>query len=110
MSVVLNAPEAPPLPKPYITRARAPLTRSVTVHNEFGEVSETQIPAERALTIYLDKKELVTLMTLGAEPEWLVLGFLRNQRLIDSLDDWRRRTGRARRGRRQNPRQCPGGD
>jgi FdhD protein len=58
----------------------------VTVHNEFGEVSETQIPAERALTIYLDKKELVTLMTLGAEPEWLVLGFLRNQRLIDSVD------------------------
>jgi FdhD protein len=38
------------------------------------------------LTIYLDKKELVTLMTLGAEPEWLVLGFLRNQRLIDSVD------------------------
>jgi FdhD protein len=34
----------------------------------------------------LDKKELVTLMTLGAEPEWLVLGFLRNQRLIDSVD------------------------
>jgi FdhD protein len=56
------------------------------VYNEFGEVSETQIPAERALTIYLDKKELVTLMTLGAEPEWLVLGFLRNQRLIDSVD------------------------
>jgi FdhD protein len=56
------------------------------VTNEFGEVSETQIPAERALTIYLDKKELVTLMTLGAEPEWLVLGFLRNQRLIDSVD------------------------
>jgi FdhD protein len=34
----------------------------------------------------LDKQELVTLMTLGAEPEWLVLGFLRNQRLIDSVD------------------------
>ena len=87
MSAVLNAPEAASaLPKPHLTRARAPLTRSVTVTNEFGEVSETQIPAERALTIYLDKKELVTLMTLGAEPEWLVLGFLRNQRLIDSVD------------------------
>ncbi|MEY3522493.1 MAG: Protein FdhD [Pseudomonadota bacterium] len=86
MSVVLNAPEAASAPlKPHITRARAPLTRSVPVCNEFGESSETQIPAERALTIYLDKKELVTLMTLGAEPEWLVLGFLRNQRLIDSV-------------------------
>jgi FdhD protein len=81
---------------------------------------ETQIPAERALTIYLDKKELVTLMTLGAEPEWLVLGFLRNQRLIDSVDqiesitvDWtigEGETGRTRCGRCQNPRQCPGGD
>jgi FdhD protein len=58
----------------------------VAVCNEFGETSETQIPAERALTIYLDKQELVTLMTLGAEPEWLVLGFLRNQRLIDSVE------------------------
>jgi FdhD protein len=73
-------------PKPLITQARAPLTRKVQVRNEFGAQAETSIPAERALTIYLDKKELVTLMTLGAEPEWLVLGFLRNQRLIDSVD------------------------
>jgi len=43
------------------------------------------IPAERALTVYVDKRELVTLMTLGAHPEWLVLGYLRNQRLIGAL-------------------------
>lgn len=87
MSAVLTDFSAPPAhPKPALTRARASLTRTVQVCNEFGEQSETQIPAERALTIYLDKKELVTLMTLGAEPEWLVLGFLRNQRLIDSVD------------------------
>ena len=72
--------------KPRLTSARVPLTRSVTVRNEFGEVSETAIPAERALTVYLDKRELVTLMTLGGDPELLVLGFLRNQRLIDSVD------------------------
>jgi FdhD protein len=87
MSAVVNAPV--PIsgwPKPLITQARAPLTRKVQVRNEFGAQAETSIPAERALTIYLDKKELVTLMTLGAEPEWLVLGFLRNQRLIDSVD------------------------
>ena len=42
------------------------------------------IPAERALTLYVDKRELVTLMTLGAHPEWLVLGYLLNQRLIES--------------------------
>jgi len=75
---------APTLHKPRLTRARVPLTRRVSVRNEFGEVSETAIPAERALTVYLDKRELVTLMTLGGEPELLVLGFLRNQRLIDS--------------------------
>jgi len=77
---------APTLQKPRLTRARVPLTRRVSVRNEFGEVSETAIPAERALTVYLDKRELVTLMTLGGEPELLVLGFLRNQRLIDSAD------------------------
>lgn len=84
MSVVMNVPPSSET-KPHTTRARAPLTRSVSVRNELGEWSDTPIPAERALTIYLDKKELVTLMTLGAEPECLVLGFLRNQRLIDSV-------------------------
>ena len=83
MSAVLSEPA---VRKPRLTRARAPLTRRVTVRNEFGEVSDTSIPAERALTVYLDKRELVTLMTLGGEPELLVLGFLRNQRLIDSVD------------------------
>ncbi len=72
--------------KPRLTHAQVPLTRRVSVRNEFGEVSETAIPAERALTVYLDKRELVTLMTLGGEPELLVLGFLRNQRLIDSVE------------------------
>ena len=77
---------ASPSRKPRLTQAQAPLTRQVSVRNEFGEVSQTSIPAERALTVYLDKRELVTLMTLGGRPEWLVLGFLRNQRLIDSVD------------------------
>ncbi len=75
-----------PALKPRLTRAQVPLTRKVTVRNEFGEISETAIPAERALTVYLDKRELVTLMTLGGEPELLVLGFLRNQRLIESVE------------------------
>ncbi|MFM9879035.1 MAG: formate dehydrogenase accessory sulfurtransferase FdhD [Burkholderiaceae bacterium] len=69
---------------PLLTHALAALTAQVTVINELGERTSTSIPAERALTIYVDKKELVTLMTLGAHPEWLVLGYLRNQRLVDS--------------------------
>jgi FdhD protein len=71
---------------PVLTEARAPLTRSVEVVNEHGEQETISIPAERALTVYVDKRELVTLMTLGAHPEWLVLGYLRNQRLVESVD------------------------
>lgn len=59
----------------------------MSVVNEFGERDTVSIPAERALTVYVDKRELVTLMTLGANPELLVLGFLRNQRLVTSVDE-----------------------
>ena len=67
---------------PRLTQARAPLTSAAQAINEFGQLIDIAIPAERALTIYVDKRELVTLMTLGAEPELLVLGYLKNQRLI----------------------------
>ncbi len=73
--------------RPALTQARAPLTCQTTVMNEFGQVVDLAIPAERPLTVYVDKRELVTLMTLGARPEWLVLGYLRNQRLVPSLAD-----------------------
>ncbi len=72
---------------PTLTQARAPLTQEIDAVNEFGEITTASIPAERALTVYVDKRELVTLMTLGAYPEWLVLGFLRNQRLIKSVQE-----------------------
>jgi FdhD protein len=71
---------------PLLTHASAPLTREIETVNEFGDREAVHIPAERALTVYVDKRELVTLMTLGAHPEWLVLGYLRNQRLVDSVD------------------------
>src|SRR5207245_4897118 len=70
-----------------LTQARAPLTRDVTVLDEFGSERHITIPAERALTVFVDNRELVTLMTLGAAPELLVLGYLRNQRLVDSVGD-----------------------
>ncbi len=72
---------------PRLTQAQAPLTHHVNVINERGESEQLQIPAERPLTIYVDKRELVTLMTLGAQPELLVLGYLRNQRLVESVFD-----------------------
>ncbi|MEO7939836.1 MAG: formate dehydrogenase accessory sulfurtransferase FdhD [Burkholderiaceae bacterium] len=70
---------------PRLTSARVPLTRSIEAINEYGEPQAVSIPAERALTVYVDKRELVTLMTLGAMPELLVLGYLRNQRLVQSV-------------------------
>ena len=75
------------LPLPRLTSAQAALTCEITACNEFGEQLAVSIPAERALTLYVDKRELVTLMTLGAHPEWLVLGYLRNQRLVTSVHD-----------------------
>ena len=75
------------LSSPRLTQARAPLTQDVSVLDEFGATRQITIPAERALTVFVDKRELVTLMTLGAAPELLVLGYLRNQRLVDSVAD-----------------------
>lgn len=72
---------------PVLTEARAPLTRRIETVNEHGEREHVSIPAERDLTVYVDKRELVTLMTLGAHPEWLVLGYLRNQRLVQSIGE-----------------------
>ena len=72
---------------PYLSQATAPLTCEVNALNEHGVLETVSIPAERALTVYVDKRELVTLMTLGAYPELLVLGFLRNQRLVQSVSE-----------------------
>jgi FdhD protein len=83
----------PPLPTPRhaelprLTRAAVALTREVEVVDEFGHRRTVSIPNERALTLYVDKRELVTLMTLGAAPELLALGYLRNQQLVASLDE-----------------------
>ena len=74
-------------PLPRLTQSRAPLTHTIAVVNEFGDSQSLMIPSERALTVYVDKRELVTLMTLGAQPEWLVLGYLLNQRLIQNVRD-----------------------
>ena len=72
---------------PAMTQASLPLLREIEVLDEYGDRRVLSIPVERPLTVFVDKRELVTLMTLGASPELLVLGWLRNQRLIDSVTD-----------------------
>ena len=81
-------PRIPPAPRlPRLSRAQVAVTQAIEVLNEYGETQSLQIPAERALTVYVDKREIVTLMTLGAQPEWLVLGYLLNQRLVASAQE-----------------------
>ena len=72
---------------PRLTAATAALMHDAEVLDEFGATRRISIPAERALTVFVDNRELVTLMTLGAAPELLVLGYLRNQRLVERVAD-----------------------
>jgi FdhD protein len=65
---------------------RAP-THSVTAVDERGRTREVSVAGELPLTLVVDDREIVTLMTLGTHPEALALGFLRNQRLIDELEE-----------------------
>jgi len=71
---------------PQLSNAGLKATANVTACNEYNESVEGAIAVERALTIYLDKREIVTLMTLGNHPELLILGWLRNQRMIDDIE------------------------
>ena len=81
----MNAPADQGMP--VLSDASASLTHEVEVVDERGRRSIISIPAERPLTVYVDKRELVTLMTLGGAPEALVLGYLRNQRLVRAIGD-----------------------
>ena len=73
--------------RPKLTDAARPATFEVEASNERGEMVPTSIAGEHPLTLYLDKRELVTLMTLGHAPEALAIGFLRNQRLVAGIED-----------------------
>ena len=73
--------------KPTLTDAARPATTEVEATNERGEMVPTSIAGEHPLTLYVDKREIVTLMTLGQAPEALAIGYLRNQRLVKSIDE-----------------------
>ncbi|WP_036228159.1 formate dehydrogenase accessory sulfurtransferase FdhD [Marinobacterium jannaschii] len=70
-----------------LSQAQAQLTETVSVLDERGERRQIEIACERPLTIYLNKREIVTLMTLGDDPEALVLGYLRNQGFVRALTE-----------------------
>ncbi|WP_421864984.1 formate dehydrogenase accessory sulfurtransferase FdhD [Motiliproteus sp.] len=72
--------------QPLMSQAGFLNTHQVEAWDEQGNLRELSIAGESPLTIYLDKKEVVTLMTLGSRPELLTLGYLRNQGFIDSIE------------------------
>ena len=85
MTASMNAPNS--LYRPLLTDAARPATFDVPAVDEHGEARSVAVAGEHPLTIYVDKRELLTLMTLGGAPEALAIGYLRNQRLVDSIDD-----------------------
>ncbi|WP_114963484.1 formate dehydrogenase accessory sulfurtransferase FdhD [Tritonibacter mobilis] len=62
------------------------LTRKVTGVDHLGQEAEISVVEERPLTIYLNRQEIVTAMTIGDYPEYLALGFLKNQGMLSAED------------------------
>jgi len=81
----VNAPLAPY--RPILTDAARPSTYDVQAADEHGATRIVPIAGEHPLTLYVDKRELLTVMTLGAAPEALAIGYLRNQRLVERIED-----------------------
>ena len=81
----MNDPNAPY--RPVLSDAARPATFEVHAVDESGQTRATAIAGEHPLTLYVDKRELLTIMTLGAAPEALAIGYLRNQRLLERIED-----------------------
>ena len=62
------------------------LTRAVRGFDQTGAETEISVVEERPLTIYLNSREIVTAMTIGDYPEYLAIGFLRNQGMLTDTD------------------------
>ncbi len=73
--------------RPKLTQAGRAPAHPVSAVDEFGNRRDLNVAGEFPLTIKVDDRELVTLMTLGTHPEELALGYLRNQRLVEQLED-----------------------
>ena len=62
-------------------------TNSITTYNHLNEKINSKVAGELPLTIKINGKEIITLMTLGTRPEELTLGYLRNQGLVDDIQE-----------------------
>ena len=73
--------------RPEMTKAGLSPTQAVIAIDEYQNRRQLHVAEERALTIYIDSYEIVTLMTLGTQPEMLALGYIKNQGLIKKLSE-----------------------
>lgn len=73
--------------RPEMTDAGLDASAPVSAVDEFCKIRTSYIAAERPLTLYLDKREIVTVMTLGTQPEMLILGWLRNQHMVTDINN-----------------------
>lgn len=73
--------------RPYLSKSSLTPTHDVVAVDQAGRKQKVAIAGESPLTIMVDEQEIVTLMTLGTHPEELVLGYLRNQSLIEDIED-----------------------
>ncbi len=62
------------------------LSEAVSGIDETGAPVETRVAVERPLTLFLNRQEIVTVMTIGDRPEWLAVGYLRNQHMLREDD------------------------
>jgi len=62
------------------------LTRLVDGVDQNGDRIQTSVTVERPLTLFLNGQEIVTMMTIGDYPEYLALGYLRNQNMLNADD------------------------
>jgi FdhD protein len=74
--------EKPPPPLIVPSPDDSRLTRLVTGTDQTGANVDIKVPMERALTLYLNAQEIVTMMTIGDHPEYLALGYLLNQNML----------------------------
>jgi FdhD protein len=73
--------------RPQMSEAGLAPTHAVEAMDEFGDTRALHVAGEFPLTIKVDEREIVTLMTLGTNPELLTLGYLRNQRMLERIED-----------------------
>lgn len=74
-------------PPPRLSRAGLAPVHHLEVLDHRGQPRQAAVPGESPLTIKVDGREIVTLMTMGTNPEELALGYLHNQRLLEDIAD-----------------------